>query len=229
MTYSTSAPDSDPSLPVERKKAQRAEIRRRLAVLSDESRSLLSDAIGARLERIAAWRDALTVALYAPLRFEPSPPWPAPPEGLGRPARRVAFPRISPEFSSIELRQADSPAALIPGHASRGWTLIEPPASAPLVADAEIDVALVPGIGFDRSGRRLGRGGGYYDRLLARLPAAALRIGIFFSIQELDEVCEETHDRRLDLIVTENELIEIPGGKPASFPTSKANSPGEKT
>ena len=228
MPHPTSALDGD-SLPSERKKAQRAEIRRRLATLSDESRSLLSDAIGARLERIAAWRNARTVALYAPLRFEPSPPWPAPPEGLGRPVRRVAFPRISPEFSSIELRQAESPASLIPGHASRGWTLIEPPASAPLVADAEIDVALVPGIAFDRSGRRLGRGGGYYDRLLARLPATALRIGVFFSVQELDEVCEETHDRRLDLIVTENELIEIPGGKPASTPLSKVDLPGEKT
>jgi len=219
VTETTPAPvgASSPSAS-ERKQAQRTEVRRRLNALSDQSRSLLSDAIGARLERIAAWRDARTVALYAPLRFEPNPPWPAPPSGLGLPARRVAFPRITPESSAIELRQADSPASLIPGHAARGWTLTEPPADAPLVADAVIDVALVTGIAFDRSGRRLGRGGGYYDRLLARFPATTLRVGIFFSVQELDEVCEEIHDHRLDLIVTENELIEIPTSHFPSHP-----------
>jgi 5-formyltetrahydrofolate cyclo-ligase len=56
----------------------------------------------------------------------------------------------------------------------------------------EIELALIPGMAFDRAGHRLGRGKGYYDRLLPRLKAQLL--GICFPFQLLDEVPAESHD-----------------------------------
>lgn len=64
-------------------------------------------------------------------------------------------------------------------------------------------LCLVPGLAFDAGGRRLGRGKGYYDRLLERLGPAVETVGIFFSCQEISAVPCEPHDRALDKILTE--------------------------
>ncbi len=68
-----------------------------------------------------------------------------------------------------------------------------------------IDVVIVPGVAFDRSGNRLGQGKGYYDRLLPRLAAA--RIGVAYSCQIVDVVPTTIHDVRMDAIVTEEGII----------------------
>lgn len=71
------------------------------------------------------------------------------------------------------------------------------------------DLLLVPLLGFDRSGHRLGQGGGYYDRTLAKLrqngPIQA--VGLAFSFQECLNVPHEKHDEILDRVVTEEEMI----------------------
>jgi 5-formyltetrahydrofolate cyclo-ligase len=69
----------------------------------------------------------------------------------------------------------------------------------------EIDFALVPGLGFDRRGGRLGYGGGFYDRLLAGL--RAFRVAAAFSVQMIDAVPMAPHDQYVDLVVTESGLI----------------------
>jgi 5-formyltetrahydrofolate cyclo-ligase len=70
---------------------------------------------------------------------------------------------------------------------------------------------LVPLAAFDRRGHRIGYGAGYYDRAIARLTASGsvLTIGVAFSVQEIDRVPDEPHDRALDVIITENETIRI--------------------
>jgi 5-formyltetrahydrofolate cyclo-ligase len=68
------------------------------------------------------------------------------------------------------------------------------------------DVLFVPLLAFDRSGRRLGYGGGYYDRTLAALPGA-VAIGCAFAAQELDAVPAADYDARLDAIATERGVI----------------------
>jgi len=65
------------------------------------------------------------------------------------------------------------------------------------------DVVLVPLLGFDATGTRLGYGGGYYDRTLAQLPRRPRLIGLAFSVQELDAIPREPHDVPLDAVVTE--------------------------
>jgi 5-formyltetrahydrofolate cyclo-ligase len=73
----------------------------------------------------------------------------------------------------------------------------------------EPEVLIVPLLQFDRRGYRLGYGGGYYDRTLQRLRSArpTVAIGFAFAAQEVAEVPTEHTDQRLDLIVTEVEVI----------------------
>lgn len=70
-----------------------------------------------------------------------------------------------------------------------------------------IDLILVPGTAFDPFGHRIGSGGGYYDRFLAR--TEAVRIGLSYGFQIIDRVPAEPHDVKMDLIITENEVIRI--------------------
>ena len=63
------------------------------------------------------------------------------------------------------------------------------------------DLLLVPGVAFTRRGARLGRGGGYYDRLLADA-GGYLSVGLAFDIQLVDEIPTESHDREVDIVVT---------------------------
>jgi 5-formyltetrahydrofolate cyclo-ligase len=70
----------------------------------------------------------------------------------------------------------------------------------------EIDAVLIPAVAFDRQGRRVGYGGGYYDRFLPEIPRAA-RIGAAFACQIVAEILPDPHDVPADRIVTEDELI----------------------
>jgi 5-formyltetrahydrofolate cyclo-ligase len=75
-----------------------------------------------------------------------------------------------------------------------------------LNALAGIPKALViPGVGFDLQGRRLGRGGGFYDRYLENFQG--LRIGVCFACQLVSHLPEELHDQRMDAIVTEDRVV----------------------
>ena len=74
------------------------------------------------------------------------------------------------------------------------------------VAPEEIETILLPGSVFDERGGRFGYGGGYYDRFLAKNPAAT-RIGLAFDLQIIDKAPLSAHDQILDLVVTETRII----------------------
>ena len=75
-----------------------------------------------------------------------------------------------------------------------------------MVDPGAVDVILVPGLAFTRAGQRLGRGGGFYDRLLARLPAVTWKIGVCFEVQISDAVPSEPHDVTVDCVMTERDF-----------------------
>jgi 5-formyltetrahydrofolate cyclo-ligase len=89
---------------------------------------------------------------------------------------------------------------------SRQWELQEPPAGTPEVFP---DILLVPLAAFDRAGHRIGYGAGYYDLTIAgsraRKPLTA--IGVAFATQEVHKIPADGHDARLDLVITECEVI----------------------
>jgi 5-formyltetrahydrofolate cyclo-ligase len=84
----------------------------------------------------------------------------------------------------------------------------------------QVDLIVVPALAFDRAGNRLGRGGGFYDRFLAQPGVRAVRCGLAFREQVVDELPAETHDRPVHLLATDEELLRfdhIAGpGDPAS-------------
>jgi 5-formyltetrahydrofolate cyclo-ligase len=81
-------------------------------------------------------------------------------------------------------------------------------------AQLEPDVILVPLTAFDRRCRRIGYGAGYYDRTLAdlRKRRVVVAVGIAFAAQEVEAIPVEEHDQRLDLVLTENEVIDFRSG-----------------
>jgi len=75
---------------------------------------------------------------------------------------------------------------------------------------AQIDLVVVPGVGFDRRGTRLGFGRGYYDRLLRRLRSEALRIGLAFECQVVDQLPALAHDVPMHMVITECAIYRRP-------------------
>ena len=116
----------------------------------------------------------------------------------------AALPVVSP--SGLIFRAWNMSDVLIEGP----FGLSEPAATSPEVSPRAL---LVPLAAFDRRGHRIGYGAGYYDRAIARLSAIGplFTIGVAFSVQEIERVPDEPHDRALDVIVTETETILING------------------
>jgi 5-formyltetrahydrofolate cyclo-ligase len=90
------------------------------------------------------------------------------------------------------------------------WGIREPKPEAPEVAP---DILLVPLLAFDRSGHRVGYGAGYYDMTIAKLRAlkSVTAVGIAFAAQEIASVPVTPRDARLDLVLTEREVIDLRG------------------
>lgn len=82
----------------------------------------------------------------------------------------------------------------------------EPEERIPVPAD-EIDLALIPGIAFDKTGSRAGFGKGYYDRFLADFKG--IKIGLCYEFQVYDSIPAEPHDIKMDMIITEEQLYDF--------------------
>jgi len=119
-------------------------------------------------------------------------------------SKTVAVPRVNQERHMLEIHAVcDAAREIAPGY--RG--IPEPRADCPPVALASIDWVLVPGVAFDAEGRRIGYGGGYYDRLLPLLERAAARVAGAFELQVVERVPAAPHDTNVDAIVTEQRTL----------------------
>jgi 5-formyltetrahydrofolate cyclo-ligase len=118
----------------------------------------------------------------------------------------TAYPRVV-QPSALAYHPVAGEDALRPGF--RG--LAEPPAESPVIAPEALLVLLVPGLAFDPGGGRLGRGGGFYDRLLEGVPRSVPRLGVAFACQvAADPLPVGPHDARVDAIVSEAGLKPTP-------------------
>jgi 5-formyltetrahydrofolate cyclo-ligase len=143
---------------------------------------------------------ARTVLAYhaTPEEIDPGPVV----ERLRETGALIAYPRIEGQ-GEVALHLVDAETVLLPGP----FGLAEPPADAPRVDPALVDVALVPGVAFDASGRRLGYGGGYFDRLIPRFREDCAVLGVAFDIQLLDEVPADERDARVHAVVTPTRVV----------------------
>ena len=117
--------------------------------------------------------------------------------------KTICFPRWREQDSTYEMAAADAAFTLVEGK----WKMPEPPREAPAVPDSMLKEALwlVPGVAFDCRCGRLGRGKGIYDRFLSR--SCSFALGIFYDCQMTADLPMESHDRRLDLVLTESALF----------------------
>lgn len=171
-------------------------MRAQLRGLLAGQRAARSAAAARHLLASVAWRDARTVAVFLSMPDEIDTTTLV--EAAWSSGRRVLAPRVDPASRSL---------ALVPIH---GWTDCLPgfrgilePITGGAAELATIDLMLVPGLAFDVHGGRLGQGGGYYDRLLARPDARVRTCGLAFEFQVVPAVPSEPHDRRVDLLATD--------------------------
>lgn len=110
--------------------------------------------------------------------------------------QKVVLPVVAGPEAPLDLRvwEADQPLY------EAGFGTLAPSDLAPRAAP---DLVLMPLLGFDARGTRLGYGGGYYDRTLAGLGKKPLLVGLAFAAQELPDIPREAHDMPLDAVVTE--------------------------
>lgn len=190
----------------ESRKARRDALRARRKAIGASDRIAAAEAVAHRLEEIPAWLAARCIAGYWAIADEL--PLAAVSSGLRRRGQTYCLPVIGGNHLLCFAPWAPGDAIVL-----NRYGIPEPDATAAtLLQPIDLDVVLVPLLGFDRAGNRLGYGGGYYDRsfafLLSRsVPAKPLLVGIGYNVQELDDIEPESWDVRLDMIVTETETI----------------------
>jgi 5-formyltetrahydrofolate cyclo-ligase len=189
------------------KELLRAEARRRLREAPEAELALAGAHIESAIWALPEVKSARTILLYASLGSE------VPTDSIAEEARlrgiAVAYPRCLPGEPEMTLHLVSSGDHL---HEGGRFGIREPRLEAPTVGVEAIDVALVPGLGWDRSGGRIGRGAGYYDRLLGSSGWRGFVCGLMFAAQEFPSIPMEPWDRRLDALVSERETLRFDGG-----------------
>ena len=125
------------------------------------------------------------------------------------------FERIIADGKIVVLPRVDRATQTLILHSARGMSelltskygILEPGTDAPIVAITNVDFVLMPGVALDRIGNRLGYGRGYYDKLMSTANPALARVAAGFSCQIVDKVPVGSHDKKVDCIITENEII----------------------
>lgn len=194
--------------------ARKQTLRQRIIALRDASaaleRSQWSQRILRRLTGMALYRKAQVVLGFMNFGSEwESAEWVKHALAEGK---HVLLPRVNKanrQLDLYEIRDADEDVA--PGAYGIREPLVD--RCKPFEALAEIDLILLPGIAFDRTGGRLGYGGGFFDRLLSCLPHQPHLIAGAFALQVVEHIPQEPTDHRVHILVTEHETIRCNFGR----------------
>lgn len=174
----------------------RKQVYARLQRQREDTRRRKSEAVWRRLQRLKVFRLAKTVCCYVSLPDEVQT-GPLITQMLEA-GKRVVVPKV--QGRRLALSEVKDPAReLVPG----AFGVLEPkPGAFRPVAMERLDLVLVPGLAFDRRGHRLGRGEGYFDRFLARVPEDIPTIGICYDFQLVDRLPNEPHDQAVGAVIS---------------------------
>lgn len=154
-----------------------------------------------RLTELKEFKEAKVILLYVSVRSEPDT------RALIRDCliaqKRIFLPRINKEKGELEIREISSIDQLKKGP----YGIPEPDQDSPLRDINEAELIIVPGVAFDRRGGRIGYGAGYYDKLLTGLKKEIPVVAIAYDDQIVEEIPLEPHDKLVDLIITDREVI----------------------
>jgi 5-formyltetrahydrofolate cyclo-ligase len=179
----------------------RKEIRARLAALTPDQRVVASKQASTLLEKQVVWKQAKLIFFYAPMAEEIDI-WPLLTDSVAA-GKSVALPR----FDSATQRYVACQIQDIAKDLSHGqFGIREAGAHCIAVPPNRLDLVLVPGVAFDLQGRRLGRGKGFYDQMLASL--CGTTCGVAFDEQIVETIPVEPHDVHLNCILTPTRWIE---------------------
>lgn len=171
----------------------RAEVRRRIKELTPEQKSLSATKIFTRIEQNQNFAKAECIAIFASMRDEVSTDYAL--SAWLKMGKRIVVPRVEGDI----MRFYD----YSPDRMQTGSFGIEEPIGHHEVSPTEIDLIIVPARAFTRSGERLGRGGGFYDKYMSISGFRAYKIGIAFSIQIFDSLPCDAHDIKVDEVITD--------------------------
>ena len=179
------------------KKTLRRELLKRVGELQAR-RPELDEALSSRLHRLPELPDSGSILAFAPLPSEPQIDGVV--DSWVDSQRRVLLPKVGESAGEMVPVVLDR----LLEELQRDSLGIRTPEGPPW--NRKIDLILVPGCGFDVQRRRLGRGGGYYDRFLASQPDA-ITVGVCFECQLIDQLPTESHDQAVDFILTEERVL----------------------
>ncbi len=184
------------------KASLRATVRRALRQLSAVERATQSRLALTLLKQQAVYQKAQSILFFAPLPDEPDL-WPLFAEAH-RAGKIVTLPRFTAETQLYSACQVQDPVTDLQ---SGRFNIREPAAHCSNVQLNRLDLVLVPGVAFDLLGRRLGRGKGFYDRLLAGVRSTIC--GVAFDVQIVREIPVAPHDAGVNCILTPTRWIEL--------------------
>ena len=161
----------------------------------DASRKLVE-----RLIALEAWQAAGTVALYKAIAGEIDLEYLFP--LCWERNMTVCIPVYNPASGFYDLAEITPATRCTKGH----YGIPEPAEPVPVPSD-RVDLMVVPGVAFDTAGHRLGRGGGFYDRLLSGFKGVSVAVAFDFQLYPL--IPCESHDMPVDFVVTETKTIKV--------------------
>ncbi|MCK5808914.1 5-formyltetrahydrofolate cyclo-ligase [bacterium] len=168
--------------------------------LSESDKKQNSQEICNKIESLDWFSDAKTVALFVPIRGEVDLTI-----LFKKSEKRLVLPLVKNK-TELSFHSVETVESLTKG----SYGILEPnPEIHQEVNPDEIDLFLVPGLGFSKIGERIGYGGGYYDRILAKKQTDAHSLGVGFDIQIVQPGFSEEYDVALDGILTEKRMLFI--------------------
>ena len=187
------------------KASMRQQIRQAVLAVDPETRSGMNHHICTHLLTSCEFRCATGILLYCACFPEEIDTRPLV-RSCKSTGRRLYLPRTVREGSRLKISLVDDPdTQLAPGYCH----IPEPRADLPEADLAEVDLIIVPGLAFDPTGFRLGRGGGYYDRLLSHVATSVFTVGLAYEMQIVPEIPRGENDRPVRTVMTEQRIIRV--------------------